>query len=274
MRDFGEVFGGTAATLVDRLTAYLPSVVAATLLLLVGWLLARLLKLLAVRAVLLIDTVLPRLGLPASVSRVRAGRSATVVGAIVFWAVLLAFAAAATQVLGLQAFTDWLARLVDYLPTLVVGVLIIAVGWVLSAFAAELVQATALRLEPGQRRLLARVVRVSILAAAILIGADQLGVRITFLAIFVGAVALTVGGGVALAVGLGAREHVANLVAAQHLRQAYSVGQVLRVGEHEGRLLEVTATGFVLESAEGRTVLPARMLATQPVTVMSKASGG
>ena len=274
MRDFGEVFGGTAATLVDRLTAYLPSVVAATLLLLVGWLLARLLKLLAVRAVLLIDTVLPRLGLPASVSRMRAGRSAAVVGAIVFWAVLLAFAAAATQVLGLQAFTDWLARLVDYLPTLVVGVLIIAVGWVLSAFAAELVQATALRLEPGQRRLLARVVRVSILAAAILIGADQLGVRITFLAIFVGAVALTVGGGVALAVGLGAREHVANLVAAQHLRQAYSVGQVLRVGEHEGRLLEVTATGFVLESAEGRTVLPARMLATQPVTVMSKAPGG
>jgi small-conductance mechanosensitive channel len=79
---------------------------------------------------------------------------------------------------------------------------------------------------------------------------------------------------VALAVGLGAREHVANLVAAQHLRQAYSVGQVLRVGEHEGRLLEVTATGFVLESAEGRTVLPARMLATQPVTVMSKGPGG
>jgi small-conductance mechanosensitive channel len=274
MRDFGEVFGGTAATLVDRLTAYLPSIVAATLLLLVGWLLARLLKLLAVRAVLLIDTVLPRLGLPATVSRVRAGRSATVVGAIVFWAVLLAFAAAATQVLGLQAFTDWLARLVEYLPTLVVGVLIVAVGWVLSAFAAELVQATALRLEPGQRRVLARVVRVSILAAAILIGADQLGVRITFLAIFVGAVALTVGGGVALAVGLGAREHVANLVAAQHLRQAYSVGQVLRVGEHEGRLLEVTATGFVLESAEGRTVLPARMLATQPVTVMSKGPGG
>jgi len=274
MRDLGEVFGGTAATLVDRLTAYLPSIVAATLLLLVGWLLARLLKLLAVRAVLLIDTVLPRLGLPASVSRVRAGRSATVAGAIVFWAVLLAFAAAATQVLGLQAFTDWLARLVDYLPTLVVGVLILAAGWVLSAFAAELVQATALRLEPGQRRLLARVVRVSILAAAILIGADQLGVRITFLAIFVAAVALTVGGGVALAVGLGAREHVANLVAAQHLRQAYSIGQVLRVGEHEGRLLEVTATGFVLESAEGRTVIPARMLATQPVTVMSKASGG
>ena len=274
MRDFGDVFSGTGATLVDRLTAYLPSLVAATLLLLFGWLLARLLKLLAVRAVLLIDTVLPRLGLPASVSRVRAGRSATVVGAIVFWAVLLVFAAAATQVLGLQAFTDWLARLVDYLPTLVVGVLILAAGWVLSAFAAELVQATALRLEPGQRRLLARVVRVSILAAAVLIGADQLGVRITFLAIFVGAVALTVGGGVALAVGLGAREHVANLVAAQHLRQAYSVGQVLRVGEHEGRLLEVTSTGFVLESAEGRTVLPARMLATQPVTVMSKAPGG
>jgi hypothetical protein len=271
---FGDSVATAGAALAERLTAYLPSVLAALLLLLVGWLAARLLKVLAARAVLLLDTLLPRLGLPASVTRGQAGRSSAVVGAIVFWAVMLAFATAAAQVLGLHAFTDWLSRLVQYLPTLVVGLAILAAGWVIAAFAGDLVQAAALGLEAGQRRTLARVVRLAIIAAAILIAADQIGVRITFLAIFVGAIALTLGGGVAIAVGLGAREHVANLIAAHHLREAFAVGQVLRVGEHEGRLLEVTSTGFVLESAQGRTLLPARLLATQPVTVMSRAAGG
>jgi hypothetical protein len=273
-RDFGESVASAGAALVERLSSYLPSVLAALVLLLVGWLLARLLKVLAARAVMLLDTLLPRIGLPASVTRVQAARSSTIVGTIVFWAVMLAFATAAAQVLGLHAFTDWLSRLVRYLPTLVVGLIILAAGWALAVFSGDLVQAAALRLDAGQRRVLARVVHLAILAGAVLIAADQIGVRITFLAIFVGAIALTVGGGVAIAVGFGAREHVANLIAAHHLREAFAVGQVLRVGEHEGRLLEITATGFVIESAQGRTLLPARVLATEPVTVVAKAPGG
>lgn len=274
-RGFADSLAVAGAALVERLAAYLPSALAALLLLLAGWLVARLLRILAVRALFVLDALLPRLGLPASVSRVQAGRGANVVGAIVFWAVMLAFATAAAQVLGLHAFTDWLSRLIQYLPTLVVGLIILAAGWALAEFTGELAaRAGALRLDPAQRRVLARIVRLAILAGAILIAADQIGVRITFLAIFLGAIALTVGGGVAIAVGLGAREHVANLVAAHHLREAYSVGQVLRVGAHEGRLLEITATGFVLECAEGRTVLPARMLATRPVTLVARGPDG
>ncbi len=273
-RGFGDSLTSASAVLAERVAAYVPSVLAALLLLLVGWLLAHLLKLLASRAVLLLDTLLSRLGLPASVARTHAGRGAAVVGAIVFWGVLLAFATAAAQALGLHTFTDWLSRLVQYVPTLLVGLLILAAGWVLAAVAGNVAEAAAVQLGAAQRHSLGRIVRGAILTGAVLIAADQVGVRITFLAIFAAAVALTLGGGVAIAVGLGAREHVANLIAAHHLREAFAVGQWLRVGELEGRLLEVTATGFVIESAEGRTVLPARLLAMQPVTVLSKGSDG
>jgi small-conductance mechanosensitive channel len=223
---------------------------------------------------MLIDTMLPRLGLPGNVSRLRTARGSAVAAGMMFWVVLLFFITAATQVLGLQAFTDWLAKLIEYLPTLVAGLLIIAAGWLMSGFAADLVQATAKGLELRQRDVLARIVRISILVGAILVGADQIGIRITFLAIFVGAVAVTVGGGLALAVGLGAREHVANLIAAHQIRQAFIVGQTLRIGEHEGQLLEVTATGVVIETDEGRVLLPARLFTEQPVTVRARANHG
>ena len=271
-RGLGDALAQASTTLADRLTAHLPNIAVAVLLLLVGWLLAKVLRAVTVRTVLLADTLLPRIGLPA-VPRERVARSAVVVGALVFWTVLLLFVTGATQVLGLQAFADWLARLLDYLPTLAAGLLILAVGWLLSGFAADLAEATATRLEPRQRVMLARIVRVTILAGAILIGADQIGIRITFLAIFAGAFVFSVGAGVAIAVGSGAREHVANLIAAHHWRGAFAPGQRLRIGEHEGRLLDVTVTGIVLESAEGRVVLPARLLSEVPVTVISRADG-
>jgi small-conductance mechanosensitive channel len=274
VRGLGDTVVNATSTMLEHLATYLPNFITAIFLILVGWVLARMMRALTMRAAMLIDTMLPRLGLPGNVSRLRTARGSAVAAGMMFWVVLLFFITAATQVLGLQAFTDWLAKLIEYLPTLVAGLLIIAAGWLMSGFAADLVQATAKGLELRQRDVLARIVRISILVGAILVGADQIGIRITFLAIFVGAVAVTVGGGLALAVGLGAREHVANLIAAHQIRQAFIVGQTLRIGEHEGQLLEVTATGVVIETAEGRVLLPARLFTEQPVTVRARANHG
>ena len=263
-----------ATAILERLVSYLPSFAAAIVLVFVGWVVAKTMRALAIRTALLIDTVLPRLGLPAGLSRFRVARGSVVVGTVVYWLVLLFFVTTATQVLGLQAFTDWLSKLIDYLPTLIVGLLILTAGWLMSGFAAELMQATVTGLEPGQSAMLERVVRISILVGAILVGADQIGIRITFLAIFIGAIAITVGGGLALAVGFGARGHVANLIAAHYLRQAFTVGQTLQFAGHEGRLLEITATNLIIETADGRVMLPASLFNEHPLTVKTRGSNG
>ena len=262
-----------ATAILERLVSYLPSFAAAIVLVFVGWVVAKTMRALAIRTALLIDTVLPRMRLPAGLWRLLA-RGPGVVGTVAFWRVLLFFVTTATQVLGLQAFTDWLSKLIDYLPTLIVGLLILTAGWLMSGFAAELMQATVTGLEPGQSAMLERVVRISILVGAILVGADQIGIRITFLAIFIGAIAITVGGGLALAVGFGARGHVANLIAAHHLRQAFTVGQTLQFAGHEGRLLEITATNLIIETADGRVMLPASLSNEHPLTVKTRGSNG
>jgi small-conductance mechanosensitive channel len=227
MDNLGRALHNAGASVADHLLAYSPKLLGAIVLLLVGWALAGVLRALTQRGVLLTDTVLARLKL-ASGSTLRLRRAAAVIGTIVFWGVLLVFVTAATQVLELNSFTDWLARLVGYLPTLVVGAFIVTVGYVLSRFVADLVTATAVGLESAQRAMLARIAQVSIFGGSLLVGADQIGIKITFLAIFAGAVARIVGGAVALAVGLGARDYVANLIGARYLRQAFAIGQVIR----------------------------------------------
>ena len=187
--------------------------------------------------------------------------------------VLLFFITAATHTLGLQTFTDWLARLLDHLPALAAGLLILVAGYLASGFVAELVQATATGLAPAQRAALARVAQGATLVMALLVGADQIGLKVTWIAILAAVLVATVMGGVTLAVSLGARSYVANLIGAFYLRQAVRIGQRVRVAGHEGRIVDVTVTSLVLETADGRVLLPAKAYHDEAIVLMARQDG-
>jgi len=276
MRDvttLGSAIAAVAAEMLDRGLQLVPAVFGAVLLLVAGWILARVLRAVAQRAFVLLDALVTRM-LPASSGRVRLGRSGGVLGAIVFWIVLLVFTTAATRVLGLETFATWLGRLLDNVPTLLAGALIVVAGWVLSRFASELVLAAAARVDPAQRVILARATQVAILTVAILVGADQVGLKVTLLVILLAAVAVPIVGGFTLAVSLGAREYVANLIGAHYLGQTFELGARIRVAGFEGRVLEVTATSVVLETDEGHVTLPGRLYNEEPIVFIARGRSG
>lgn len=270
MNSFGDSLGQVARATSERLLADLPALFGAVLLLLVGWLLARLLRALTRRGVGLLDSLVTR---NTATARWRIGRSASLLGNVVFWVVLLFFITAATQTLGLQTFTDWLARLLDQLPTVAAGLLIVVAGYLLSGFVAELVRATATALSPPQRDALARVAQVATLIVALLVGADQIGLKVTWIAILAAVLVGTVMGGVTIAVSLGSRSYVANLIGAFYLRQALQLGQRVRIGAHEGRIVDVTVTSLVLETADGRVLLPGRIYHDEAIVVLARGNG-
>ncbi|HEX6297887.1 MAG TPA: hypothetical protein VFZ74_15035 [Burkholderiales bacterium] len=257
--------------LLERLAALLPNLLAAVALLAVGWMAARLLRIVAERAARFADAAAARF---AGGAPKRAERSAALLGAVVFWVVLALFAAAATQVLGLALFTEWLVRVLDHLPTLAAGLLIMVAGYVLAGFVADLVAATATRLAPAQRNALARLAQGATLVTALLVGADQMGVKVTWLAIFAAILVASLLGGVMISASLGARGYVANVIGAHYLRQAFHVGERVRVAGFEGRILEVTPTSLVLECAEGRVLLPGRVYHDEPIVLLPGQADG
>lgn len=262
-----------ASSVLDRTVEHIPAVLGAIVLFLVGWILARILRATTARLLTLLEALGGRL-LSSAGGRLRLTRTAEPLGTIVFWVVLLFFITAATRVLGLDTFAVWLGRLLDYVPTLLTGALIVAAGWLLSRFVGDVTVATTGGLEVASRQLLGRVAQVTILMVAILVGADQVGVRITVLVLLVGAVALTVVGGITVAISLGARSYVANLIGAYYLRQAFEVGQRIRVAGFEGRVLDVSATAVVLETGDGRVTLPGRLYNDEPIVLLEEGPSG
>lgn len=265
----GAILASAFERFAERAGYYLPNIAGAFLLLLVGWIVARLLRALAVRAAVVVDRLLARLtSATGSTQRSKLPpSSARVLGSLVFWLVLLFFITAATQVLGLDAFTAWLAGVVNYVPTLFSGALIIGAGFLLSRLARDLAVATSSVSGTRQRELLGRTVQAIILVTALLVGADQIGIKVTFLVIVAAVAGGTVAISVALALSLGARNYVANLIGGHHFRHSFSVGQTVRVSGHEGRILDLTPVSVVLETAEGRVTLPAKVFGEEAIVL-------
>lgn len=216
-----------------KASQFLPKLVGALLLLLVGWLLARLLRSIGTNVVMTLERVLSQSSIARTGTSVRLPLiSARMLGSILFWLVLLFFVTAATDVMGLDIFTAWLAQLVGYLPTVAAGGLIIIVGVLASRMARQLVEAAPVGEVQAQRELLGRMVQAVILITAVLVGADQIGIRVTFLVVMAAVIVAALVGAAALAVSLAARSYVANLIGSHYLRQTYSIGQQVRVDGH------------------------------------------
>lgn len=272
--DTYELFRAALANAFSQLGAQLaehaPKLLGAALLLLVGWLIARLLRGLAVKLMHVLELVLHRLWRgPAGRASVLPSASVEMVGTILFWVVIVFFAAAAAHVLGLDAFSSWLQDLMAYLPTLVAGLLIILAGVLLSGFARDLTMAALAALPDSQRLQLGRIVQGAVLVTAVVMGADQIGIEITFLVVLAAVTTSAIIGGVALALSLGARTYVANLIGAHYLRHAFEPGQRVRIGATEGTILELTAVSVVLETEQGRANIPAKVYNEETIVLLS-----
>ena len=249
---------------------YLPRIAVALLVLILGWLLARLLRLLVVRTIGRLDQLWQRLISKRGTAHLQPRHPpARIVGELVFWLVTLVFITLATEILGLGIFGSWLSQIATYLPLAVAGLLIVLVGFVVSSLARDLVASAVSSAGMSQGDLLARTAQVIILLTAIILGIDQIGIDIMFLSVVVGIILAATLGGIALAFGLGARTHVSNVIAANQLRQIYQNGDQIRIGDFEGRIIGITISRVILETETGSIDVPAKLFDEQ-VTITSK----
>lgn len=247
----------------------LPGIVAGLLLLLVGWLVARGVRLATIKLLTLINQFVGRL----VAGRTRAAvyfspGMARLLAGVLFWITLFLFATAALNTAGLTGVAAWLQRIVDFLPAIVTGSFIILVGYMLSSLVKDVTLAAAHAAELAEAVVISRLAQATTLVTAIIIGLDQIGIDVTFLTIILGVATAALLTSFALAFGLGARTLVSNLIAAHYLQDEVEPGQSIRIGDWEGTVLELSATSVVLDTAEGRASIPAKLYQEQAVVVL------
>jgi hypothetical protein len=273
MQDWGAqliaVFGETFASLIT----YLPVVLTAIAVLLIGWLLAHLIRGLVRRALESMDWLFARL-MPRSAGRSETLTRATsrAISTVVFWIVLLVFAASALRILGGSLFERWTENLLAYLPSAIGGVIIIVIGFTGGTLARHILEQASVGLGVGQSSLLGRLAQAVIVVSCVVIGIDQFGVNVNFLIQLTTVTAAAVFGGIALVFALGTRQHLANLIGAHYARKHYAPGDYVKIGAYQGRVVQIADGCVVIETDVGDVSVPGQTFSAEPFVKIRKTS--
>lgn len=201
-----QILQGVLDRLQHEITTYLPSTLAAIILILGAYVLAVFVRWLVYRAFkgLAIDRFLRHSGVAFMLDPSGRVRATRLVGSVAYWGILLAGILLGISVFGTDLTTQITQRIVFLLPKLVVAGLILLAGVWLSQYLGRSMLVWAVNESLPAPRRLATAVRVIILFVAVVVAADQLEfARSVFLAAFI----ILVGGAVlaaSLAIGMGA----------------------------------------------------------------------
>lgn len=246
--------------ILDQIIGYLPQLIIAVAVVIVGWLVAKLVRTISVRLTGDLDQIWHKAIVHIGLDQLKVRHPpAKIIGEILFWLTMLFFVVAAADILKLDIFIEWLSDIAVYFPSILAGALIILVGVILAAIMRDLVEAAATTAGISQSHLLGRTIYIVILTISIVIGIDQVGIDTTFLFIIAAIILGATLGGLALAFALGAKAHVANILAARELRNHYRVGDTINLGQTTGKIIEITVTKILIDSGTGRIMIPARL---------------
>lgn len=253
------------------LVAALPNIATALIVLLLGWALAWALRRLVRRVYRRLVAQIPAgAGRAAWSEAVEYNDVGNVAAGGVYWLVLLVASMVAIDALDIAVFTRWVGAFASYLPRLALAAALLFVGIVAGRLARNAIMKTAVRLPASQARGLARFAQLAIVIATALVAAERLGLDVSLLsAMFMILVAATLAAA-ALAFGLGARELVANILAMHYVNKSHRVGQRVRLGSDEGRIVRTSRTAVSLETADGEMSVPGRDFVNQRCVLLSE----
>jgi hypothetical protein len=260
-RDLSAALAEAVTAQIHRLIALLPSIAAALLLTLAGWLIARVARAISQR---LCEAILARFSKVSVVDRGLSEGSVRrqipiLVRETTFWAVFLIFLAAAVEQLQIPALSSPLEALAYYAPKLLSAMLIAALAYVAGNIANHWVSSTLMPVGAAQAQMLGRLAQVGTFSIGLVMAADQAGVESTILMLALGIVLTVTLGGVALAFAIGCAPIVGNIVAAHYASKQLAAGRLARLKEHSGIVREITSAFVVLENEQGEVLVPARI---------------
>ncbi len=210
-----EVLQGSLFELWNSILGYLPSLIGAIVVFIVGVIVALVLRSVVVKAVeiLRLDELAVKLDIKTSFEkaglRLHIGR---LLGWIVKWFFIIVSLIAATDILGWDQVTDYLKQVVLYIPNVIIAVIILLAGILLANFVRNVVKSAVEAAKLASADFLSGLAKWAILVFSFMAALIQLQIAPELIStLFTGLVAmLALAGG--LAFGLGGKEHASKLL--------------------------------------------------------------
>ena len=214
VENWGDAVMVSATEAMQNLLGFLPALIGAILILIIGWIIAGVLAGLIEKGLKAIgfERAAQSTGIAGFIENAGSGWTASkLVAEIVKWFIRLIAIQAAASILGLDQISQVINAILLWLPNLVVAIVIIVIGALIANFVAGIVRGSAAEMGFSTPNLLANITRYAIIGFAAVAAFNQLGIAPTVVnTLFIGLVATLVLG-FGLAFGLGGQQTAARI---------------------------------------------------------------
>lgn len=249
--EWGKVVVIFFQSLIEKIGSYLPHVIGAIVILVVGWLSAKAFRKLTVKVLQIcgigelskkikLHAMLTKIGIVSSLDQI--------IGGVVYYIILLIFAISAFEVLGFKLILDTLNKFIDYLPHVLGAFLILIIALYLAKMTKDGIASAAINLNIAYAGGMSSVLEIVIVGFGIILALTELGLDMT---IFTANVTIIITGivlAMAVSIGLGSRTIMSNVLARYYTAQLFHVGDTVCLSGHKGTIIKVTPISILIQT--------------------------
>lgn len=250
-----------------------PKIIGATVIMLLGWLVIKIVmyllgRILRLAKVNLLNDKINGMGMT-SKGDFKIDVVKIILG-FVKWLLILVFLIVAADILNWQIISVEIGNLLHYLPRFFSALALLMIGFYIGNFVKNTVKRLFDSLEFGGSNLVSNLLFYVIVIFMSVTALNQAGVDTTIITnnitLIMGSFLLSF----ALGVGLGSREIIADLLRSFYTRKTYAVGDRIVIGEDEGTIESIDNNSLTLVTYRGKFVIPIKDVVSQKVEILSQ----
>lgn len=192
-----------------KIWGYVPSIVGAILILVIGCFIAKLIETLIARVLKMVklDVASEKAGIEKILAQGDVKMTLSgIVAAIIYWCIILIVIATALSALNLNVAAELITRLAEYVPSILAAVFILVLGSFLANFVGTVVRASASNAGVAAAKLLGKIAQVILMVFAVIIAIEQLKIATALIILSANIVLMAIGLGLAISFGLGCKD--------------------------------------------------------------------
>lgn len=193
----------------------------------------------------------------------------SVLAKIVYYIVLLIFLMAATSQLQMEAVSNLVQNLIEFIPNLIVAGIILTIGFIFAEMLKTVVQTALTSFGIPSAKLIASFFFYFILINIVVSAFSQAGINTDFLgqniSILIAGIVLAF----SIGYGLASKSTMANFIGSMYTKGKINIGDTIKVKNEIGKVIAIDKSAVTIEKESGgRIFLPLSFLTTEAVEVM------
>jgi hypothetical protein len=190
---------------------------------------------------------------------------------IAFWGMVIVGLVLSVQVLAAPAVRDALTAIASYAPALLASVAVLVMGHLLGVATRDVAGRSARTVSALYEPLVRRSTYGAVMFIAIVVALGLIGLDVGWILNALVGIVVVLAGSLGVALAVGSIGHVQDLIAIRRIQDVIEPGSRIRVGQVEGRVVQIRESDLMLENEQGVVNVPGRYIAHRPVKIETEA---